>query len=345
MATALRLLCVEPSAEVRLRVEEGLVRDPGRGEVRVRVAASSVNPIDVKRAAGYGRRLLALKGAGRFPLVLGNDVAGTVEAIGAGVDEAWLGRRVFGVLPTGRTGAHATRLVAPLAWLRPAPEGADLGALAALPYTFTTAWKALKAVGLVEGAATHRHVLVHGAGGGLGRIAIHLAKRRGAHVTAVCSARDADACRGLGADTVVDRRRTPLTALAADHDVTLNFATWADDAALIDRLAPGRGGAHATAVHPLLAHVDALGPIRGGWHALRDHAALRRRAAARGASYHWVVFAPDPAALDELAALTAAGALALPIGACEPLDRADRLFRHVADRADGRAVLDLASGH
>lgn len=342
MATALRLLCVEPSAEVRLRVEEGPVPEPRRGEVRVRIAASSVNPIDVKRAAGYGRRLLALKGAGRFPLVLGNDVAGTVETIGAGVEPMWLGRRVFGVLPTGRTGAHATRLVAPLACLRPAPEGTDLAALAALPYTFTTAWKALKAIGLVEGAP-HRRVLVHGAGGGLGRIAIRLAKRRGARVTAVCSARDIDACRALGADEVVDRRLTPLAALAADHDATLNFATWDDDATLIDRLAPGRGGAHATAVHPLLARIDAHGPIRGGWLALRDHAAMRRRAAARGASYHWVVFAPDPAALDELATLVALDAIGLPIGAREPLDRAERLFRHVAVRADGRAVLDLSS--
>lgn len=342
MATALRLLCTEPSVAFRLRVEEGPVPEPHRGAVLVRVAASSVNPIDAKRAAGYGRRLLALKGAGRFPLVLGNDVAGTVEAIGPGVDPALLGRRVFGVLPTGRWGAHATRLVAPLACVRPAPEDADLATLAALPYTFTTAWKALAAAGLA-GRADGRRVLVHGAGGGLGRIALRLLARRGARVTAVCGAHDVDACRALGAETVIDRARTPLATLPADRDVTLNFATWDDDATLIDRLAPGRGGAHVTAVHPLLGRIDAHGLLRGGWLARRDHAAASRRAAARGASNHWVVFSPEPAALDELAELAAAGAVALPIGLRASLDDAGRLFRHVAARAGGRAVLDLAT--
>ena len=81
-----------------------------KGEVVVRVEASSVNPIDVKRAGGYGRRLLRLKGAGTFPLVLGNDIAGVVESVGEGVGDWRPGDRVMGLVPTGKGGAHATHV-------------------------------------------------------------------------------------------------------------------------------------------------------------------------------------------------------------------------------------------
>ncbi|MBC7859890.1 MAG: alcohol dehydrogenase catalytic domain-containing protein, partial [Burkholderiaceae bacterium] len=72
---------------------------PGRGQILVRVEAASVNPIDVRRRAGYGRGLLSLMGAARLPLVLGNDFAGTVCAVGSGVTEWREGDPVFGAKP------------------------------------------------------------------------------------------------------------------------------------------------------------------------------------------------------------------------------------------------------
>ena len=96
------LVCTEAATPPRLAVRSIELPYPAKGNVLVRVQATSANPIDAKRAAGYGRRLLGLKGAARFPLVLGNDVAGVVEAIGAGVTRFALGQRVFGLLGTGR---------------------------------------------------------------------------------------------------------------------------------------------------------------------------------------------------------------------------------------------------
>jgi len=148
------LVCVEPATPPRLEVRTREVPRPAAGQVLVRVEATSVNPIDVKRAAGYGRRLLGLKGVARFPLVLGNDVAGTVEAAGAGVSRFAPGQPVFGLLATGRGGgAHASHVVVPQEQLIVAPSDVELQALAVLPYSFTTMWLAVRS----SGTRTRRH--------------------------------------------------------------------------------------------------------------------------------------------------------------------------------------------
>ena len=95
------------------KVEDITLDEPRQGEVLVRVEATSVNPIDVKRAKGNGRRLLSPKGAGTFPLVLGNDFAGEIVSVGAGFGPWRPGDRVMGLVPTGKKGAaHATHLTA-----------------------------------------------------------------------------------------------------------------------------------------------------------------------------------------------------------------------------------------
>jgi len=123
MSDAQRLVCVEPNPDFRLRLEAAPRPVAKAGEVVVRVHASSVNPIDAKRAAGYGRRLLRLKGAGRFPLVLGNDMAGVVEAVGPKVKHWKVGDAVFGLTPTGPVGAHASHVAFAESLLRPMIDG------------------------------------------------------------------------------------------------------------------------------------------------------------------------------------------------------------------------------
>lgn len=338
---AIQLVCLEPGSTIRLETRPAEVPEPGRGEVVVRVEASSVNPIDVRRAHGYGRRLLALKGAGRFPRSLGNDVAGVIEAVGPGIDRGRIGERVFGFVPMGPAGAHASHVAVSPKWLRPAVPGRTSVELAAFPYTFTTVWLALDAAGLSEAEARATEVLVYGAGGGLGRLAIQLLVRRGARVTAVCSTRDVDACRELGAETVVDRTSVPLRDLPGFFDATLNFGNWADQAALIDLSKTG-ARAHVTAVHPLLDDIDRHGFLGGAWRAWRDFRAMRTRATRFGARHRWVTFAPNEAALDDLVERLGADALRLPVGIVRPPYRALEAFEHVERRRGGRAILNFA---
>lgn len=338
MSAAERLLCLSPADPPVFSLEAIPVPRPAKGEVVLRVEAAAVNPIDVKRAGGYGQRLLKLKGAGKFPLVLGNDVAGVVESVGAGVSGWRPGDRAFGLVPTGKGGAHASHVAVEARWLRPFVDGHDARSLAVLPYTFTTLWQALGKAGIGEGNAEGLEVLVHGASGGLGRLAIQLLVRWGAKVTAICSTANLDSCREHGATSVWDRMRQPLSGLPQRYDAALNFGTWADEERLIGALKQGALGVACT-VHPLLANFDSYGWLGGAWQTRRDLRRCKALAAAKGARYGWAVFKPEDEALDALQRLLGEGALALPVGIAVPLSAAGQAFDHVARQLPGRALL------
>jgi reticulon-4-interacting protein 1, mitochondrial len=310
--------------------------------VQVRILAASVNPIDVRRATGYGHRLLGLKKASRFPLVLGNDFVGDITAVGAQA-QAWrVGDRVIGLRPTdGRGGTHVSRLNTDATLVRPLPRERDPVASCTLPYSYTTMRLALAGAGLTSGNAHGRQVLVHGAAGALGQLALRTLNAWGANVTAICRTPDIPSCQALGAQTVVDRLQPGWRALPAGFDATLNFASWDEEDWLVQRLKPGALG-HATTVHPLLGHMDRLGWLGGAWQAWRDfrtHRALARQAAGAGCSYAWTVFRPDSQALDDLAAGLETAEWGLPVGLQVPLELGNKAFRHMASRGKGRAVL------
>jgi NADPH:quinone reductase-like Zn-dependent oxidoreductase len=335
------LVCLEPSSPPRLRVRDAALPEPGRGELLVRVAATSINPIDAKRAAGYGQRLLGLKGAGRFPLVLGNDVAGRVEAVGPGVTQFSVGQSVFGLVGTGkRGGAHASHVVVPQSQLQRAPKGTDAASVAVLPYSFTTMWLALRGAGLSAGNAGGKRVLVLGAAGALGRLALATLSGWGSRVSAICDAGTAEDCRALGALNTVERGPDVIRSLPTDFHAVLNFASWDDEPSLVSRLSPDALG-HATTVHPLLGHFDRLGWLRGALASRRDFSAMRVavRQRSQGARYAWTVFKPDPDALVALEAGLRTQQVSLPVGLSVPLDQAAAAFAHVAAGKPGRAVL------
>jgi NADPH:quinone reductase-like Zn-dependent oxidoreductase len=342
MSTTQQWLCLAPGNPAQFAMRPRDMPEAARGQVLVRVEATSVNPIDAKRSTGYGQRLLALKGAARFPIALGNDLAGIVQAVGPGATSLKPGDRVFGLVPTGPQGAHASHVLAQARHLRVAPVNHTSPELAALPYTFTTLWLALQGVGLNPHNAKGKEVLVHGASGGLGQLALQLLNRWGARVTAVCSTAHVQACQDLGAAVVIDRTRRALSTLPNCYDATLNFAVWQDDAALIRRLKPGAMG-HATTVHPLLDSIDVHGWVKGGWRARQAWSSMRDLAVSAGGRstrYAWTIFQPTPDALDALQALLQANVgLHLPIGLTVPLAQGEQAIAHVAQHRAGRAIL------
>jgi len=311
------------------------------GQVLVRVEATSVNPIDVKRASGYGRRLLGLKGAATLPLVLGNDVAGIVQEVGPGVSALSKGQAVFGLVATGRApGAHASHVVVPQDQLLAAPKGASSTDLAVLPYSFTTMWLAVMSTGLCRSNATGVRVLVNGANGGLGRLALHLLRGWGSRVTAICAQGTRKDCIVLGAELALERAPGTIESLPSDYGAVLNFGGWDDDASLASRLDADAFG-HATTVHPLLANFDRLGWLRGAIASRCDWTRVRSRVAERApdARYAWTVFKPDRGALGALATSVRELGLSLPVGLVVPFVHATAAFAHVASGRTGRAVL------
>lgn len=320
----------------RLRLREMPLPQAGAGQIVIQVAAASINPIDVRRRAGYGHKLLGLMGAGRLPLVLGNDFAGKVCAVGPGVTGWREGDAVFGAKPPSRHGTHASHVAVHASHLLAQPAGIDQAQAATLPYNFLTVCRALAGAGITRASVLNRKVLVHGASGGLGMLAIALLKQCGAHVTAVAGEHALAACGAAGADLALDRHRHRLSSLPKDFSATLNFAHWSDDAELVARLAPDAIG-HATTVHPMLELIDRYGVLGGALTALYRK---RRSAAAapRGARYAWTVFRPDRESLNWLADY----ALAMPV-ATKPLgfllkDVVDA-HQHVEQRRPGRVVL------
>lgn len=342
MSSAMALVCrVGAEAASRsLRWQPVDQRALGRDEVRVQVLVASVNPIDVKRAAGYGRRVFSLMGASGRDVVLGNDFAGVVTEVGPGVLNACVGDRVWGLVPTGPQGAHRSEVCVSSRWVRPLPESVLLVSAAALPYTFTTLWRALKAVGLHAGNAAGRHVLVNGAGGALGQLAIQLLSQWGASVTAVCGRASHHRCTALGAHQVIDRHATALSELPSNCDATLNFGAWSDEADVIGRLHRSALG-HATTVHPLLGEIDARGWVAGGWACWRAWRAMRHHLHRRApkARYAWTVFKPDEEAMNAIQRSFLSQPMALEVAHRAPFTHADSAFSHVGQGRPTRAVL------
>jgi NADPH:quinone reductase-like Zn-dependent oxidoreductase len=189
-----------------LEVGEADAPEPGEGQVLVRVRAASVNPYDwhVMRGAPYLVRLFAGLRQPSSPL-LGADLAGVVESVGAGVTRFRAGAEVFG----GGEGAYAELAVVKEDRLAAKPADLTFEQAAAIPIAGTTALQGLRDHG---GLQAGQRVLVNGAGGGVGSFAVQIAKSMGAHVTGVCSAGKLELVRSLGADEVIDYAADDFTS-------------------------------------------------------------------------------------------------------------------------------------
>lgn len=202
-----------------LRYEDVEQPVPGAGQVRVRVAATTFNLVDDGIRGGWLQ--------GPFPVTLphtpGIDVAGTVDALGEGVDGVRVGDAVVGFLPMLPDGAAAEYVLAPAEVLAAAPSSIPLPDAAALPMVGLTAWQALFDDAKLVGG---QRVLVNGASGGVGGYAVQLAKNAGAHVIATGGPRSRERLTALGADEVVDHTATDVVAAVGEPvDVLLNLAS------------------------------------------------------------------------------------------------------------------------
>ncbi|MGW2635952.1 NADP-dependent oxidoreductase [Streptomyces sp. NPDC001348] len=186
---------------------------PRPNEVLVRVRAAGVNPTDWKHRATGGF-------LGEPPFVLGWDVSGVVEAVGIGVAAFAPGDEVFGMLPYPYGhGSHAEYVTGPARAFAHKPASVDHVQAGALPLVSLTAWQAL-----VETADVRpgQRVLIHAAAGGVGHVAVQIAKARGAYVIGTASAGKHDFLRGIGVDEAVDYRETDFTEAVKDVDVVLD---------------------------------------------------------------------------------------------------------------------------
>lgn len=199
---------------------------PGAGQVLVKVAGTSFNPVDAGIRGGYLTEVFAIT----LPHVPGIDVAGTVAEIGDGVVGWQVGDAVVGLLPMDAQGAAAEYVLAPAEVLAAAPQSVPLADAAALPAVGLTAYQSLFDV---AGLTAGQTVLINGAGGAVGGYAVQLAKHAGAVVTATAKAANADRLRRYGTDHLIDY--LDYTAAPVGHfDVVLNLvSTTAEETAIL----------------------------------------------------------------------------------------------------------------
>jgi NADPH:quinone reductase-like Zn-dependent oxidoreductase len=298
---------------------------PEAGEVLVQVQAASLNQADLYLLRGEPLPLRLSAGLRRPKRpTLGADIAGRVVAVGSGVTSFQPGDAVYGDLSACGLGGFAEYVCAREEALAPKPAGISFAQAAAVPMAAVTALQGLRATGPVTAG---ERVLVHGASGGVGTFAVQLARVMGAHVTAVCSARNVEQARTLGAEHVIDYTREDFTQDSRRYDLIL-VANGRRSLAEYRRVLSPRGrlvvagGDVGTIMRALL-----LGPALSLVHSITVHSLVAR---------------PSRDDLLFVGQLLDSGAVVPVIDRCYPLGELPEAMRYLASgHARGKVVITM----
>lgn len=187
---------------------------PDSNDVLIRLIASSINPIDIKIRAGYLKEMLPLK----FPLTLGWDGAGIVESVGSDVTSFKAGDAVYAQSEFTRGGTYAEYVLVDASQVAFKPKTLSFAQAAAIPMGGQAAWAAVISTANIQPGQS---VLIHGAAGALGSIAVQLAKWKGAYVFATASGSDRGLVESFGADEVIDYQTTNFKDIVQDLDAVI----------------------------------------------------------------------------------------------------------------------------
>ncbi|SKB06048.1 NADP-dependent oxidoreductase [Aeromicrobium choanae] len=294
-------------------LRESEVPEPvvGERDVLVDVGAAGVNQLDEKLRTGEFKQILPYA----MPLVLGHDVAGTVVRTGAQVQGFAPGDRVYARPRDHRIGTFAERIAVDEADLAPAPASVGLVEAASLPLVALTAWQALVVKGQVKPG---QRVLIHAGAGGVGSIAIQLAKHLGAHVATTASGKNADFVRDLGADVVIDYRAQDFEQELAGYDLVLDSLGGENLEKSLRVLRPGGKAIGISGPpDPAFAREQGMNPLlRLAIAALSRK--IRKQAKRAGVTYEFLFMTADGAQLREVADLVDQGVLRPVVGQTFP---------------------------
>lgn len=327
------LAAIAESAQTPLVVRHIARPVPGKGQILVRIHAAGVNPLDTKIAIGAGAHARQ-----ELPAVLGLDLAGTVVELGEAVDGFTPGQEVFGMAGGigGAQGTLAEYIAVDARLIASKPHALGMREAAALPLVFITAWE-----GLVDHANVRsgQRVLIHGGAGGVGQVAVQLAKARGAEVYATGSAGSLDFIRSLGA-TAIDYQVQGVEAYVEQYTAGEGFDI------VYDTVGGSTLDASFKAVKPYTGHV--LSCLGWGQHSLAPLSfksatysgvfTLAPLLTGKGREHHGSI-------LREAAVLANAGQLAIRVDPQQfALDEVNDAFRQVAEgRGRGKTVIQLVS--
>jgi NADPH:quinone reductase-like Zn-dependent oxidoreductase len=293
-----------------MRLESYTPSVPRRGEIRIRVKAASINPLDWQLRQGFMKLIMG----NRFPRGMGMDLAGVVEAVGPGVKELSVGDEVLGQTPMTKQNAFSELAVTKANLVIPKPASLSFRDAAALPTVGVTAWRALV---LVARLKRGQSVLINGAAGGVGRAAVAVAKAQGAVVSVRVGTASTREMGNEGLALVLDYNEPLPRSLQKSFDVVLDC----------------HGGLTAREEFELLKPRGvAVDIVPNAGNLFRSLVSSRHR---------MVRAAPSREILQKVADLSVAGKFALPVSRTAPLSEAIAMIRDLeaGQRVTGKAVI------
>ncbi len=308
---------------------------PGPSDVVIRIGAAGLNVLDLKIRDGQFKSILPYKP----PFILGHDLAGTVVVVGARASRFKVGDEVYARPRDGRIGAFAEAIAVHEDDVAPKPANLTVTEAAGVPLVALTAWQALVEVGKVQPGA---RVLIQAGSGGVGTIAIQLAKHLGATVATTCSASNVEMVRGLGADVVIDYKTQDFEKELSGYDLVLHSQ---DDETLQKSLRVLKPGGLLISISgpptPAFAKAQGLNAI------LRLVLWLislkARRAAERlGVRYSFLLMRADGRQLAEITKLIEAGAMRPVLDRTFPFRDLNKALSLLdTGRAKGKVVVEI----
>lgn len=293
-----------------VKIAEIAVPQPQGDEVLVRVDSAAVNPVDWKIRDGFGQ-MLGLK----LPVVLGCEIAGTVESLGPDAQNLQIGDAVYAFISLQRNGGYAEYAIAKSDEIALKPKNLDFENAAAVPVGALTAWQSLFDLAGLQSGQT---VLIHGASGGVGSMAVQLAKAKGAHIIASASGKNENFVRDLGADEFIDYTKTRFEDVVKDADVV--FDTVGGDTQKRSYEALKKGGFLVSSVGP----------------------PAQEMADQFGVQVGFVNVAPNPAQLEEITQMVEKGELKTFVETVLPFEEFQKALQmSKSGHTRGKIVLQL----
>jgi NADPH:quinone reductase-like Zn-dependent oxidoreductase len=316
-----------------LRFTESPEPELRENDVMVEIHAASVNVLDTKIRDGEFKLILPY----RLPLVLGNDVAGVVVRVGANVRQFKLGDEVYARPAQDRIGTFAEYIAMDEADVAIKPNNLTMEEAASIPLVALTAWQVL-----VERANLQKgqKVLIHAGSGGVGTIAIQLAKHLGAYVATTTSTVNIDLVKSLGADVVIDYKKDNFEEVLQDYDVVLNSLGTDTLKKSLGALKPG-GKLISISGPPDPDFANANG---SGWLLQQVMRLLsfgiRRKSKRQGISYSFLFMTANGGQLGQITSLIEAGAIRPVVDRVFPFEKTNEALDYIeTGRAKGKVVV------
>ena len=356
----MRAVCIEEygaARDVLLYKTDAPVPEIGNDQVLLELHASAINPVDCAARSGYGQKIFATMW-GELPLILGRDASGVVAKVGKNVQKFKPGDEVY---TAAHIGCNAEYVAVDAAHIALKPRNLSHVEAASLPFVALTTWTALvDNAGLNADNSAGKKIVIPRAAGGVGSFAVQLMKAWGAYVAGLCSERNNELVRSLGADEVIDYTKTDFSTVLKDFDCAFDTVGRSSDFSTPDlHSAIGKSGdnfdeklmsvlkrdsdaVYVTVCSPKMVLADRYGIEEGAEKARQVFAQRQAVQKALGRRYYWSFCNPSGAALEQISHLLEQGKIRPLVDRVYPLEELVEAHEYCETKqAQGKIVIEI----